>query len=223
MATQRPISTISYNSELFLKEKLDSWVSAHIIQCYMYISHKGEDGDKDHIHLRIEPNKKIDPMDLQDSLREFVSDHSKPLGVRPWRPSKEEDWFLYVVHDFMYLSLKYGSPEKGEKLPYSWSDIKVSENYDLEIAFIRAKASLEHTTVNMASRIKSGDSPLSLILQGENPYLVNALVRALSQSDYENVVSDNVRLRVEVERLYSAISSAGLSVSVLDDGSFKLS
>lgn len=103
MATQKPISTISYNSESFLKEKLDIWVKAHIIQAYQYICHKGEDGDKDHIHLRIEPNKKLDPMDLADELKEFIQGKDKPLGVRPFRPSKEEDWFMYVVHDAEYL------------------------------------------------------------------------------------------------------------------------
>ena len=91
MATQKPISTISYNSEAFLKEKLDSWVNAHIIQCYQYICHKGEDGDKDHIHLRIEPNKKLDPMSLTEELKEYQIGKEKPLGVRPWRPSSEAD------------------------------------------------------------------------------------------------------------------------------------
>ena len=87
MATQKPISTISYNSELFLKEKLDNWIKAHIIQTYMYICHKGEDGDKDHIHVRIEPNKKLDPMDLQAQLLEYKIGNDKPLGCRPFRPS----------------------------------------------------------------------------------------------------------------------------------------
>ena len=115
---------------------------------------KGEDGDKDHIHLRIEPNKKLDPMDLQEELREYQVGKEKPLGCRPFRPSKEEDWFLYVVHDSDYLKFKYGGGEKGEKLPYKWQDIKVPEDYDCEIAFIRAKAKLEHTSVNMASRMQ---------------------------------------------------------------------
>ena len=113
MATQKPISTISYNSEPFLKEVLDSLFKAHIIQAYMYIKHKGEDGDKDHIHLRLEPNKKLDPMDIQTQLREFTPDNDLPLCCRPFRPSKEEDWFLYVVHDPIYLKLKYGGGEKG--------------------------------------------------------------------------------------------------------------
>ena len=103
MATQKPISTISYNTEPFLKEKLDTWYQAHIIQAYQYICHKGEDGDKDHIHVRIEPNKKLDPMDLIEQLREYQIGKDKPLGCRPFRPSKEEDWILYAVHDEEYL------------------------------------------------------------------------------------------------------------------------
>ena len=118
MATQKPISTISYNSEAFLKEKLNEWYKDHIIQAYQYICHKGEDGDKDHIHLRIEPNKRVDPMALTEQLKEFEIGKIKPLGIRPWRASKEEDWFLYAVHDKDYLKLKYGGFQKFEKLPY---------------------------------------------------------------------------------------------------------
>ena len=125
MATQKPISTISYNTEGFLHEKLEEWREAHIISCYQYIKHIGEDGDKDHIHLRIEPNKRIDPMILQEELKEYQIGKEKPLGCRPFRPSKEEDWYLYSVHDKGYLKIKYGGGEKGEKLPYKWQDIKV--------------------------------------------------------------------------------------------------
>lgn len=218
MATQKPISTISYNSEAFLREKLDSWISAHIIQSYQYICHKGEDGDKDHIHLRIEPNKKLDPMDLMDQLREFSLGSDKPLCCRPFRPSKEEDWFLYAVHDSDYLSLKYGGLEKGEKLPYSWQDIRVPEFYDLECAFIRAKASLKHSSVNMASRLQQGESALDLVLQGENVYLVNGLVRALAGSDYQRLARENADLSRRLSMLELACSNAGFSIQTDDDG-----
>ena len=150
MATQKPISTISYNTEAFLKEKLDTWYQAHIIQAYMYICHKGEDGDKDHIHVRIEPNKRIDPMDLKEGLNEYQIGHDKPLTCRPFRPSVEEDWVLYAVHDEKYLKLKYGS-DKGEKIPYQWSDIKASEGYDVEVAYLRAKSKQEHTSTSYPS------------------------------------------------------------------------
>ena len=151
MATQKPISTISYNTEAFLREKLDTWVKAHIIQSYQYICHKGEDGDKDHIHLRVEPNKKLDPMELSEQLQEYQMGKDKPLGCRPWRPSNEEDWFLYSVHNETYLKLKYAGGDQREKLPYDWKDIKAPDNYDVEVAFIRALSKLKHTSSSMAT------------------------------------------------------------------------
>lgn len=218
MATQKPISTISYNTEAFLKEKLDTWVNAHIISAYMYICHKGEDGDKDHIHVRVEPNKKLDPMDLQDALREFVGGSDKPLGVRPFRSSKEEDWVLYAVHDKTYLNLKYGGGEKGEKLPYLWTDIKASQYYDVEVAFVRAKAYLEHTSVNMAKKLQSGEKPLDLVMQGENVYTINALMRALSANDYQRVANDLSKVTARLNELIEAIYDYGLSIECDENG-----
>ena len=214
MATQKPISTISYNSETFLREKLEAWYKAHIIQAYQYILHKGEDGDKDHIHLRIEPNKKLDPMDLLEQLKEYPHGATKPLCCRPFRPSKEEDWFLYAVHDEAYLRAKYRS-EKNEKLPYSWKDIKASDSYDVETAFIRAKAALEHTSSNIANRLHAGESPLGMILEGENPFMINSLLHALTITDYE-------RLHKEYERLCIAVSDYGLDIIYEADGSIHL-
>lgn len=222
MATQKPISTISYNTEAFLREKLETWLKAHIIQTYMYICHKGESGDKDHIHLRIEPNKKLDPMDLQEELREYQIGNDKPLGCRPFRPSKEEDWILYAVHDEQYLKLKYGGGEKGEKLPYKWQDIKVPEYYDMEIAFIRAKSYLDHTTVNMATRLQNGDNPLNLILQGENVYTVNALIRALSVTDYQRLQNEFNNVSAKLNALIQAVEDYGLSIEADDDGNIVL-
>lgn len=222
MATQKPISTISYNTEPFLKEKLDTWLNAHIIQSYQYIFHKGEDGDKDHIHLRIEPNKKLDPMDLLDDLREFQMGHDKPLGCRPFRPSKEEDWFLYAVHDPQYLQLKYGGGEKGEKIPYKWQDIVVPDNYDCEVAWIRAKAHLQHTSVNMATRLQKGDTPLSLILEGENPYIINALMRALSGNDYTRISKELEQANNQITALTCAIDRAGFKIVTDEKGILSL-
>lgn len=185
--TSKPISTISYNTEMFLVEKLETWRKAHIIQCYQYIVHKGEDGDKDHIHLRIEPNKKLDPMILTDELLEYEKGKDKPLGCRPWRPSKEEDWILYAVHDEDYLKLKYGGGESKEKLPYKWQNIVVSEHYDMEVAFIRARQALEHTSANIASRIQEGEKPMTLLLEGENVHTVNGIVKALISNDYTSM------------------------------------
>lgn len=218
MATQKPQSTISYNTEPFLREKLETWYQAHIIQSYQYICHKGEDGDKDHIHLRIEPNKKLDVMDLAEQLREYQLGKDKPLGCRPFRPSKEEDWILYAVHDEQYLKIKYGGAEKGEKIPYKWQDIKVPEFYDMEIAFIRAKATLEHTSVNMATRLQNGENPLNLVLQGNNPYMVSTLMRVVNVTDYERVAAELENTRIRLQELINAVEKEGYSIECDENG-----
>ena len=219
MATQKPISTISYNSEEFLKEKLEEWLEAHIIQSYMYVCHKGEDGDKDHIHLRIDPNKRIDPMELTEELKEYVIGERKPRGVRPWRPSLEEDWILYAVHDEEYLKIKYGGGEKGEKLPYKWEDIQCPEYFDSEIAFIRARAKMKHTSANMTSRMMKGQAdPLSLIQEGENVYTINAIMRALSMTDYGRLQEEMAEVRNEMLRLSKAIYESGFEVYEDENG-----
>ena len=213
MATQKPISTISYNSEAFLVEKLQSLYDAHIIQAWQYIKHKGEDGDKDHIHLRIEPNRRIDPMELTEMFKEFEKDKDKPLGVRPWRNSKEEDWFLYAVHDSDYLFLKYGGGDRGEKLPYDWKDINTSPDYDLETAWIRAKAAQKHSTVNIASQLQNGQNPVDLLFQGENPYTVMNILRLISGTDYSRLAADYKKLYDDYQSLIDALNREGLIVS----------
>ena len=217
MATQKPISTISYNTESFLREKLESWVSAHIIQAYMYIRHKGEDGDKDHIHLHLIPNKKLDPMDLAEELREFVITNDKPLGVRPFRPSKEEDWILYAVHDPEYMKLKYPMDPK-EKIPYDWKDIKSSADFDVETAFIRAKSKMKHSPSSIATRLKSGENPINLTLEGENPFLVRSITALLSATDYQRLNNSYLELQHELQALMMAIDSAGLLLQYDEDG-----
>ena len=223
MATQRPISTISYNTESFLIEKLQSLYDAHIIQAWQYIKHKGEDGDKDHIHLRIEPNKRIDAMDLTELFKEYEKGKDKPLGVRPWRNSKEEDWYMYSVHDSDYLTLKYGGGERGEKLPYDWKQIKTSPDYDLETAWVRAKAAQKHSSVNIATQIKDGQSPVDLLFQGENPYTVMNVLRLLSGTDYSRLAADYAKLSEKFESLVDALNREGLIVSYDEKGRLMIS
>jgi hypothetical protein len=150
-------------------------------------------------------------MDLTELFKEFVSDSEKPLGVRPWRNSKEEDWFLYAVHDEQYLKTKYGDNSSREKLPYRWQDIQVSENYDLEIAFIRAKSTLEKSSANITSRLRNGEKSLHLLQEGVNPFLLNNVVRALSLSDYERLTRDFEELSSKYNRLLNALKSSGLA------------
>ena len=209
MATQKPISTVSYNTEPFLKEKLQELLNGHIIQAYQYICHKGEDGDKDHIHLRIEPNKKLDPMNLTDLFTEYdPKKPDKPLTVRPWRPSKEEDWFLYAVHDPEYMKLKYKNDQK-EKLPYDWKEIKVPDNYDLEVAFIRARQSLQYSTASLAKSIQDGSNPLDLVMEGANVFTLNALQNSIRTNDYKRLQQSCIEVTSQLNLLSRLLEENG--------------
>lgn len=225
MATLKPISTISYNTEAFLKEKLEQWLKAHLISAYLYICHKGEDGDKDHIHLRIEPNRKLDPMDLSEELKEYVLGSEKPLGCRTWRPAKEEDWILYALHDKAYLNAKYGGGEQGEKLPYQKTDLICNEDYNLDIAYIRARAYLKHSASGTLERLKQGEKPTNLIGEGVNPFQVNAVLRTLTDKGstfIHDLVQERDTWRHRFEVLANELSRLGYDTLIDEDGVISL-
>lgn len=183
MPTTKPVSSISYNTLPFFKSVLDDLYKRHVIQSYFWISHKGEDGDKDHIHFRIVPNRRIDVMDIKALFIEKDPSHVKPLGVLGFRPSKEEDWLLYAVHDEDYLKSKYGAFERGEKLPYAWTDIRHEGDTDIETVFLRAKQSLRHSNAALINRLKSGELPLQLVREGESPHTVKFLLDLALRED----------------------------------------
>ena len=198
--TDQPISSISYNTIPFLTDKLNELKRAHVIQSYQFIFHYGEDGDKDHIHFRIEPNRRIDPMDITELLKEPDStrEDGKMLGIRTWRKAKEEDWFLYAVHDKDYLKLKYSGGDPHEKIPYDWQDIVVDDGYNLETAWVRAKSSMKHNSANMALQIIQGRKPIDLILEGENVHTVNAINQSLKTNDYSRLQNAYNELELEL-------------------------
>ena len=126
MNTRKPVSTVSYNTESFLKGKLDSLYGSGMICNYMAIKHLKEDDElKDHWHVYIEPNKQIDTAKLKTIFEEFDPDHDKPLGVQPFRFSKvdkdihPDDWLLYNLHDPKYLASK----GQSRKYHYTMKDI----------------------------------------------------------------------------------------------------
>lgn len=223
MATQKPISTISYNTESFLREKLEELYKAHIICAFQYIKHIGEDGDKDHIHLRIEPNRRLDTMDLNERFCEWIQGESLPRRCRPFRPAKEEDWYLYVVHDADYLRLKYGTDGDSDgKIPYDWQEIQVSDGYDLQCAFVRAKASLKHSASSLIRRFRDGDNALDMVAEGANPFTVSSIAKLLSSNEYGVLSQKCHELEDEISKLDGAIRRAGFSVCVDGDGKYFL-
>lgn len=217
MATQQPIATISYNSEKFLKAKLDEWFESHLIQAYQYIFHVGEEGDKNHFHVRIEPNKRLDKMDLFYQLKEIDPNNEKPLGCRPWRPSKEEPWILYAIHDKDFLDFKYGGGEKSEKKPYKIDDVKCSDLYDLETMLIRAKIWFNHNDTSIARKLASGVSPFDLIIEGESAGKVNQINNALYNSDYQRLQVAYNKLENELNMYKLAAEESGFFLNFSED------
>lgn len=228
MATRKPISTISYNTIPYLKEKLNLWIKSHKIQSYQFIVHAAEETEKKkHIHLRIEPNASIDPMCLSEDLAEPDTEHPDrpPLGCRPWRPSKEEDWILYATHYPPYMEIKYpdGCPDGKREYPYT--AVEVNDGYDLESMWIRALQSLKYMSPSLAHDIAAGrKTPIQAIYEGYAPSTVNAIYRAVVYSGeytellckYEETVNENERLRKKMNAVCALVNELGYGI--VDDG-----
>lgn len=108
MRTSKPISTISYNSESFLKSKIEYWKSLGLIEFAMWIKHDPEqDEKKAHYHVFMKPAKLLQTMDLENDSQEIDPLYpDKPLKMISFRVSQESDWLLYSIHDPAYLMEK---------------------------------------------------------------------------------------------------------------------
>lgn len=138
MQTKQPLSTISYNTPAFLESVLNRLIHEHVLDYYMFINHIGEldpfgEQEKDHIHLFVVPNKRINTADLDDLLIEPVP-NNKPLRCISWNTSKVDDWILYVLHDSDYLKTKF----EQRQIQYNYTDIKSSNEDDLRRKFRHA-------------------------------------------------------------------------------------
>lgn len=108
MKTSKPFSTISYNTADFLDAKLLDLVKRRKIDFYAFVHHLPEvDEKKEHKHLYIVPNGKVDTDEVVDYLLEHDANNpTMPLGcIRP-KSSKFGDWYLYGLHDPDYLASK---------------------------------------------------------------------------------------------------------------------
>ena len=125
MRTSLPVSTISYNTPAFLANALAQMVANGEVSFWAFILHKGEGGDKDHVHLYVEPSRLRTQDDWkQQYFLEFDPEKpDKPRSVTSWRKSKWKDWYLYGLHDQIYLMTK------GERKQFAYlkSDFVVSD------------------------------------------------------------------------------------------------
>lgn len=105
--TKKPLSSISFNTDKYLRSCLESLVSDGMIQSWMYILHQPEeDTKKPHIHLWLSPSRPVNPVVVRKSFIEPMFDGSGDLGCLPFAASKVSDWLLYALHYEPYLNSK---------------------------------------------------------------------------------------------------------------------
>lgn len=137
MKTTKPVSTISFNTEAYLKQKCDELIKAKVIEFYAFVHHKGETDEtgpeavqkKEHNHLFVIPASNLQTEDLREQFKE--PDPQKPdipRGCLPFHKSNNfGDWVLYALHDEAYLA------EKGltKEYHYEYDDIVTSDADEL--------------------------------------------------------------------------------------------
>lgn len=109
MATNKPFSTITYNTQSFLIQTLNSMIDMGFLTYYEFIEHKpDEDGKKKHIHLYMIPAKSINLATFKNYFLEPDPNPNEkiPLSPKVFRPSDYGNWYWYSLHDVDYLKSK---------------------------------------------------------------------------------------------------------------------
>lgn len=126
MRTSKPFSTISYNTEDFLNLRLSDLIQRRQIDFFAWVQHyPEEDETKEHKHLYIVPNGRVDTDQVLDYLLEHdPKNPDKPFKcIRP-HSSKFADWYLYALHDVTYLASK----GQARKYHYVIDDVHTSDS-----------------------------------------------------------------------------------------------
>ena len=204
MITSKPISTISYNTKNFLEVQLQEMLENDIIDFYAFIPHLPEKDEdkKPHIHLFVIPSTKINTRTLSAALEEpdLKNPDKPPLGVKLWRCSKFDDWYLYAEHNAQYLISKNQEREHS----YHYRDFIVSDDSafmdfytDIDRSKIMGNEWLNEavrTGVSFAHLVKIGRVPIQLIAQYERAYglLAGDTVPTLNRNGRETHTPLNV-------------------------------
>lgn len=183
MRTTKPISTISYNTEGYLRLTLNQLIESKIISFWCYIKHKPEDDEcrnKSHFHVYVEPAKMLQTVDLRSKFIEFdPKKPDKPLGVIDFHSTKNfGDWYLYGMHDKAYLASK----GQSRREIYAHTEFRASDedefaylvqNIDL-LALSRYKDMLEaqRNGVSWAQYFSRGTVPIQQVRNFESAWFI---------------------------------------------------
>lgn len=177
--TKQPVTTVSYNTELFLKSTLDDLTKQEILDFWVFIKHKAEGTDKKtHYHLYLEPTDRVDKNTLRKYFNEWDSTHpTEPLGVLPLQITSNKNffnWYFYVLHNNLYLASK----GKTKKYHYEQKDFVTSDilYFNEKIDSMEAK---ENVYVEMKIWQQKGyEFEQYIILKNVNPYMIKSYFTA---------------------------------------------
>lgn len=168
MRTRRTISTVTYNTDMWLATNMKKWLDCGWIDWAHWIRHNPEtDETKSHVHLILQPAKMLDTSELIKETYELDTVNvGKLLCCQPWRYSSSiDDWLLYAVHDEGYLAFK------GQKrdIHYTIDDI-CSTNPDFLREQFRAIDMRKYGLgKRLAEMVKAGNSWETAITSGLIP------------------------------------------------------
>lgn len=171
--TNKPIATITYNTDEHLKRVLDDLVSGGQILRYYAIKHDKdvdvESGEikKTHWHIWLEPNGSRDLAKLAKEFIEVDPNNIKPLKCQPFQKSDLRHWLRYTKHDKKYLELKQLDNDGREE--YQLSDYVCSDPDMLDDDW------------------KTSAEVVKLSKKQQLPYLVDHIEQTKGFTDYTDV------------------------------------
>ncbi len=220
--TAKPISTISYNSEQFLKRKLDAMLDAHIITDYRYIKHEGEGGDKDHIHMMMYPNKRIDTAVLREEFNEVTADaDAKPLGCLPFRTSNADHWLMYVLHDPFYLVAHHSDDDGDGKIEYGIEQVVTPFTEQLARDYKRALPLRKTENQEIVERLMRGESVVQILTETtSNPMKIatvkNMMLQEMNMTERVRIEEQNNVIRKLATEMGKVIVTTDLAQTKAD-------
>ncbi len=212
--TQKPVSTISYNTEAYLIELLNRLKSGRIINYALCIKHQGEEEinyvtgeitkDKDHWHIYLDLAKRIELLDLKKEFNETDINNNKPLGCMNFQSSKVGHWIGYAIHLYDYLIIY--SPNELDKISYSLKDIKTIGLIDGELNRLYKQYTLPLVNTKEAILYEKygGKSEATRILinalgTSKNVVALKYLIQAEENNNrYERLTDDEVKRLEEI-------------------------
>ena len=168
MKTSKPFSTISYNTDKFLKDKLDRLIKRDCISFYAWVEHYAEDDEKkNHKHLYIVPNGQQETNGIRDILEELDPNDKlgKPLKCLDFKSSKFDDWYLYCCHDTGYLATK----GQTRKYHYKEDDFVTSSEESLHERIATIDYAKYRKTQDFVDAVMRGVSFYDLVRSGQVP------------------------------------------------------